>query len=75
MHFAMYSIVQVMSEFGVHNIVFSSSCTVYGIPRHLPVTETHPTGACINPYGKTKYFIEQIISDLCQTDEVTTYYF
>jgi len=59
-----------MSEFGVRNIVFSSSATVYGIPQHLPLSETHPAGACTNPYGKTKYFIEQIISDVCDSDEV-----
>jgi len=59
-----------MLEFGVYNIVFSSSATVYGIPQHLPVNEEHPAGACTNPYGRTKFFIEQIILDLCDSDEV-----
>ena len=59
-----------MSEFGVNDIVFSSSATVYGIPQCLPLSETHPAGACTNPYGKTKYFIEQIISDVCDADKV-----
>jgi len=62
-----------MSEFGVLDIVFSSSATVYGIPQYLPLSETHPAGACTNPYGKTKYFIEQIISDVCDADEVMAY--
>ena len=60
-----------MSEFGVHNIVFSSSATVYGAPQYLPLNEVHPVGACTNPYGKTKYCIEQIISDVCNADKVT----
>jgi len=62
-----------MSEFGVHDIVFSSSATVYGIPQYLPLNEVHPAGACTNPYGKTKYFIEQIISDVCDADEVAAH--
>lgn len=63
------SLLEVMLEFGVYNIVFSSSATVYGIPQHLPVNEEHPAGACTNPYGRTKFFIEQIILDLCDSDE------
>ena len=62
-----------MSEFGVHDIVFSSSATVYGVPQYLPLSEAHQVGVCTNPYGKTKYFIEQIISDVCDADEVTAY--
>jgi UDP-glucose 4-epimerase len=58
------SLLEVMSEFGVHNIVFSSSATVYGCPQFLPLTEAHPAGDCTNPYGKTKYFIEQILTDI-----------
>jgi len=60
-----------MREFGVRDIVFSSSATVYGIPQILPVNEEHPAGACTNPYGRTKYFIEQIFSDVCHADPVT----
>ena len=48
-------------EHGVKKIVFSSSATVYGDPEYLPVDEKHPTGKCTNPYGKTKYFMEEII--------------
>jgi len=59
----------VMKEFNVKNIVFSSSATVYGLPQYLPVDEAHPVGGCTNPYGKTKYFIEEIIRDLYESDK------
>ena len=58
-------LLEVMMEFGVKKIVFSSSATVYGQPSYLPVDEHHPTGACVNPYGKTKYFMEEIMQDVC----------
>jgi len=59
----------VMKEFGVKSIVFSSSATVYGLPSYLPMDESHPTGqSCTNPYGRTKYFIEEILRDLCSSD-------
>lgn len=60
---------EVMSKNGVKNLVFSSSATVYGTPQFLPITEEHPTGqGCTNPYGKTKYFVEEILKDLCTSD-------
>lgn len=59
-----------MKEFKVKNIVFSSSATVYGTPQYLPVDEEHPVGGCTNTYGKTKYFIEEIIQDLYTSDKV-----
>ena len=59
-----------MQEYGVYNMIFSSSATVYGDPKKLPIDENHPTGGCTNPYGKTKYFIEEILKDLCAADEV-----
>ncbi|KAL3288424.1 hypothetical protein HHI36_002870 [Cryptolaemus montrouzieri] len=56
----------VMHANGVKSLVYSSSATVYGIPQFLPLTESHPTGqGCTNPYGKTKYFVEEIGKDLC----------
>ena len=55
------NLMEVMMEFGVTRIVFSSSATVYGQPQYLPVDEKHPTGNCTNPYGKTKFFMEEII--------------
>lgn len=62
---------QVMREYNVKKVVFSSSATVYGIPQFLPITEQHPTGqGCTNPYGKTKYFVEEILKDVCASDKV-----
>ena len=49
-----------MAEAGVTRLVFSSSATVYGQPVYLPIDEEHPTGDCTNPYGKTKFFMEEI---------------
>lgn len=60
------ALLQVMKEFGVYKFVYSSSATVYGEPEYLPLNETHPTGACANPYGKTKYFSEEILKDTCK---------
>ena len=54
------NLLQVMMEFNVKKIVFSSSATVYGQPQYLPIDETHPTGNCTNPYGKSKLFTEEI---------------
>ena len=55
-------LVDAMIEHGVSRLVFSSSCTVYGQPEIIPVTESAPTGA-ENPYGWTKYMSEQILVD------------
>ena len=49
---------------GVRTVVFSSSCTVYGAPDRVPVSESHPTRAPSNPYGWSKLMIEQILTDL-----------
>jgi UDP-glucose 4-epimerase len=63
-------LIEIMEEFGVRKIVFSSSSTVFGEPSYLPIDEDHPTGQCINPYGRTKYFFEEITRDLCKADNV-----
>lgn len=57
------SLLEVMADAGVRRLVFSSSCTVYGQPAVIPVTEDAPTGA-ESPYGWTKYMSEQIIRDV-----------
>ena len=62
---------QVMKEFSVKSLVFSSSATVYGVPEYLPIDENHSVGACTNPYGRTKYFIEKLLEDICMSDTVT----
>ena len=53
-------LMEVMMEFNVKKMVFSSSATVYGQPQYLPIDENHPTGNCTNPYGKSKLFMEEI---------------
>lgn len=61
------NLVEVMEEFHVKKIVFSSSATVYGMDNQAPFTEDMPTSAT-NPYGKTKVFIEHILDDLAFSD-------
>ena len=62
------ALLEVMNEVGVKKIVFSSSATVYGVATEMPLTEGMPLGA-INPYGRTKYFIEEILRDLYVADK------
>jgi len=52
-----------MERHGVRNLIFSSSATVYGVPKQLPLTEDMECGVCTNPYGWTKAMIEQILRD------------
>ena len=52
-----------MQEYHINNLVFSSSCTVYGQPAELPVTEKSPVQTAISPYGNTKQMCEEIISE------------
>lgn len=61
------SLLQAMESTGVKRLVFSSSATVYGEPQYLPVDECHPTNP-INPYGKTKLYIEEALRDLSNSD-------
>ena len=56
-----------MKKHGVHNIVFSSSATVYGNPASVPITEDFPLSTT-NPYGTTKLMIEQILKDIAHAD-------
>ncbi len=58
---------KVMSKYNVKNIVFSSSATVYGVPKTVPITEEFPTSAT-NPYGRTKLMLEEILKDLYVSD-------
>ena len=62
------TLLKVMREVGVKNIVFSSSATVYGSPEEMPITEACPKGQCTNPYGWTKSMMEQIMSDVQKAD-------
>ena len=56
-------LLQLMTEFKVHNLVFSSSATVYGVPDHVPLKEDDKVGGCTNPYGQTKLDIEYLLKD------------
>jgi UDP-glucose 4-epimerase len=60
---SLINLLQVMREFDIANLVFSSSCTVYGQPDTLPVTEDSPVKPAVSPYGNTKQISEEIIRD------------
>lgn len=60
---SLMNIMECMNEFNVNNLVFSSSCTVYGQPDKLPVTEQTPRKEAESPYGNTKSICEDIIRD------------
>ena len=63
------ALLEAMRKHSVKQLVFSSSATVYGDPSELPLRETSTVGVGLtNPYGKTKYMIEQIIQDYCAAD-------
>lgn len=57
-----------MKEHNVKNIVFSSSATVYGNPKRVPIVESDPIGEVTNPYAETKVKIEYILNDLAKAD-------
>lgn len=61
------SIISAMKKYDVNNLVFSSSATVYGIPKKLPLKEGMPT-SCTNPYGWTKLMNEQILTDVARSN-------
>lgn len=61
------NLLHAMNQAGVKTLVFSSSATVYGVPESVPINETFPT-APINPYGRTKLQIEEILGDLVNSD-------
>ena len=68
---SLITLLEVMRNHQVQNIVFSSSCTVYGQPDkdHLPVDETAPIQPALSPYGNTKQINEEIIRDEAHTDK------
>jgi len=68
--FGCLELLQVMKENNCKNLVFSSSATVYGRPKRLPVVEEDSPGpAMTNPYGQTKYMMEEILRDLCKAEK------
>ena len=62
------SLCEVMNEYNVKNMVFSSSATVYGNPKSLPIKENFEISHATNPYGETKIIIERILNDLYVSD-------
>ena len=58
------NLLEVMQRHDVNKLIFSSSATVYGVPKVVPIDENQPTW-CTNPYGWTKYMSEQIMRDVC----------
>jgi len=62
------NLVDALRSHNVKNIIFSSSATVYGEPKMIPITEDCPKGICTNPYGWTKWMIEQMLTDLYTAD-------
>lgn len=67
---SLINVLESMQEYGVENIVFSSSCTVYGQPDHLPVSETAPIKKAESPYGNTKQISEEILQDTIKVSKI-----
>jgi UDP-glucose 4-epimerase len=70
---SLITLLQVMKDEGVTNLVFSSSCTVYGVPDQLPVTEATPTKPASSPYGRTKQMCEDIVHDAASAPDNQTH--
>lgn len=68
---SLVTLIEVMKSHQVQNLVFSSSCTVYGQPdeQHLPVDESAPIQKALSPYGNTKQINEEIIQDAAHADK------
>lgn len=62
------SLIEAMDSAGVRQLVFSSSCTVYGDPETLPLTEDAPRKRAASPYGRTKQMVEDLIHDVAESD-------
>uniref|UniRef100_A0A6V7MCC7 UDP-glucose 4-epimerase n=1 Tax=Bracon brevicornis TaxID=1563983 RepID=A0A6V7MCC7_9HYME len=63
------NLLEVMKASQCFQLVFSSSCTVYGEPDYLPINEDHPIGNITNVYGRTKYFIEEMLKDISRAEK------
>ena len=63
-----FTLLKLLGEHGCKNIVFSSSATVYGEPKSVPIREDFPTPGCTNPYGWTKLMMEQVFRDVQKAD-------
>ena len=65
---SMLTVLETMKKYGCHVLIFSSSATVYGGDNPVPFVETQRAGGCTNPYGQTKFFIEEILKDAAKAD-------
>jgi UDP-glucose 4-epimerase len=63
------NMLDIMKEMKVRNFIFSSSATVYGVPKRVPLYESDPIGTATNPYGETKIMIERILEDTCKANK------
>lgn len=63
------NLLKAMQQYGCKSLVFSSSATVYGTPKTAQIKEDYETGKTNNPYGTSKYFVEEILKDLYKSDE------
>ncbi len=64
------NLLECMEDFEIDNIVFSSSCTVYGNPEKLPVTELSPIQKSMSPYGNTKQMCEEILENVSKASKI-----
>ena len=67
---SLMNVLQCMQEHDIRDLVFSSSCTVYGQPDSLPVDETAQIKKALSPYGNTKQIAEEIITDVCEVTKI-----
>ena len=70
--FSLINLLKCVKEFKIPHFVFSSSCTVYGNPDSIPVTEDFPIKKAESPYGATKQMAETILQDFSRTEEIST---
>lgn len=63
------NLMKLMQKYSVKNFVFSSSATVYGIPKHVPLVETDPVQKATNPYGESKIIQENMLTDFTKADK------
>src|SRR6478609_8991665 len=70
--FSLINILKCVKEFNIPHFVFSSSCTVYGNPDSIPVTESSPVKKAESPYGATKQMGEEILENFSQTSDTST---
>jgi len=63
------NLLRAMEKYGVKNLVFSSSATVYGLPESVPLTEESPVQSATSPYGETKVMIERILTDIAKVNK------